>query len=42
MVALVHGSSGAASGVAVRNGDGRIEEATFGSSDYDALGIKRP
>ena len=42
MVALVHGSSGAASGAAVRNGDGRIEEATFGSSDYDALGIKRP
>jgi hypothetical protein len=42
MVALLHGSSGATSGVAVRNGDGRIEEATFGSSDYDALGIKRP
>ena len=42
MLALVHGSVGAASGAAVRNGDGRIEEATFGSSDYDALGIKRP
>jgi hypothetical protein len=42
MIALVHGSSGAASGVAVRNGDGRIEEATFGSSDYEVLGIKRP
>ena len=42
MIALVHGSSGAASGVAVRNGEGHIEEATFGPSDYDALGIKRP